>query len=85
MSVNDYYGDNTIKIFYIPSSKVPPVNINDSMRSRNSTSPGIKGVAMSQQDRKHWDIQMSCVQLSAPTWWLTMVCNSCFRGSNALF
>jgi hypothetical protein len=33
------------------------VNVNDSMIIRNSLSPGVEGVAMSQQNANHCDLQ----------------------------
>ena len=44
-------------IFHIPAKNVLPVKINDSMIIRNSWSPGVNGVTMSQQNGKHWDLQ----------------------------
>lgn len=45
--------------FHIPLQNVLPVNVNDSMIIRKSTSPGVEGVDMSQQNDKHWDLQDS--------------------------
>ena len=46
-------------IMYIFSWSSEECNINDSMIIRNSMSPGVEGVAMSQQNDKCWDFQDS--------------------------
>ena len=43
---------------FLPKNGLP-VHLNDSMMVRNISSPGIEGVAMSQQNGKYWVLQDS--------------------------